>query len=186
MQQLIGADACALLLPDEESGDLAFWAASGWRSDPVTERRRVPADERSGPGLVMRTQQLLQVEDIQACDLDLWTSDWLRAEGFRGHTLVPLIAEGLAIGAMVIDTYQPRLMDDDEVRFLRLMVNQAAIAIEKARLHREEIKQQRLEQELAIAQQIQLTFLPRVLPACARLGIRRLLPGSPYGGGRLL
>ncbi|NIN67731.1 MAG: hypothetical protein GTO63_24105, partial [Anaerolineae bacterium] len=109
-------------LPDEESGDLAFWAASGWRSDPVAERRRVPADERSGPGLVMRTQQLLQVEDIQASDLDLWTSDWLRAEGFRGHTLVPLIAEGLAIGAMVIDTYQPRLMDEDEVRFMRLMV----------------------------------------------------------------
>jgi serine phosphatase RsbU (regulator of sigma subunit) len=164
VQKLIGADACALLLPDEESGDLAFLAASGWRSDPVAERRRVPADERSGPGLVMRTRQLLQVEDIQACDLDLWTSDWLRAEGFRSHTVVPLIAEGLAIGAMVIDTYQPRLMDEDEVRFLRLMVNQAAIAIEKARLRREEIKQQRLEQELAIAQQIQLTFLPKVMP----------------------
>jgi serine phosphatase RsbU (regulator of sigma subunit) len=164
VRHLLRADACALLLPDEESGGLVFCAASGWRSDPVAERRRVPADERSGPGLVMRTQQLLQVEDIQASDLELWTSDWLRAEGFRGHTLVPLIAEGLAIGAMVLDTYQPRLMDQDEVRFLRLMVNQAAIALEKARLRQEEIKQQKLEQELTIARQIQLTFLPKVLP----------------------
>lgn len=164
VRQLLGADACALLLPDEESGDLAFCAASGWHSDPVAQRRQVPADERSGPGLAMRTQQLLQVEDIQASDLDLWTSDWLRAEGFRGHTLVPLIAEGLVIGVMAIDTYQPRLMDEGEVRFLRLMVNQAAIAIEKARLLQEEIKQQRLEKELAIARQIQLTFLPKALP----------------------
>jgi serine phosphatase RsbU (regulator of sigma subunit) len=163
-RQLLEADACALMLPDEESGELVFCAASGWRRDPVAERRRVPADERSGPGLVMRTQQLLQVEDIEASDLDLGRSDWLRVEGFRGHTVVPLVAEGRAIGAMVIDTYQPRLMDEGEMRFLRLMVNQAAMAIEKARLHREEIKQQRLEQELAVARQIQLTFLPEVLP----------------------
>jgi sigma-B regulation protein RsbU (phosphoserine phosphatase) len=50
------------------------------------------------------------------------------------------------------------------VRFLHLMANQAAIAIEKARLHQEEIKRQRLEQELGVARQIQLSFLPETCP----------------------
>ncbi len=50
------------------------------------------------------------------------------------------------------------------MRFLHLMANQAAIAIEKARLHQEEIKRQRLEQELAVARQIQLSFLPEACP----------------------
>jgi serine phosphatase RsbU (regulator of sigma subunit) len=164
VRRLLRADASALLWPDEDAGEMAFWAASGWHFDPVAEGYRVPADWRSGPGLVMQTGQPLLVEDLEKSDLAPWTTDWLRSEGFRGHAVVPLIAEGRTIGAMVIDTRQPRLLDEDEVRFLRLMANQAAIAIEKARLHREEIQRQRLEQELAVAQQIQLSLLPVAPP----------------------
>jgi sigma-B regulation protein RsbU (phosphoserine phosphatase) len=164
VRRLLRADASALLWPDEDAGEMAFWAASGWHFDPVAEGYRVPADWRSGPGLVMQTGQPLLVEDLEKSDLAPWTTDWLRSEGFRGHAVVPLIAEGRTIGAMVIDTRQPRLLDEDEVRFLRLMANQAAIAIEKARLHQEEIQRQRLEQELAVAQQIQLSLLPVAPP----------------------
>jgi sigma-B regulation protein RsbU (phosphoserine phosphatase) len=163
-RQLLEADACALLLPDEEPDYLAFAAASGWHFDPVAEGHLVPADKGSGPGLVMRTQQPLLVEDIATSDPVSWTPAWLRAEGFRGHAVVPLIAEGRSIGALVIDSRHPRLLDESEVRFLHLMANQAAIAIEKARLHQEEIKRQRLEQELAVARQIQLSFLPEACP----------------------
>jgi sigma-B regulation protein RsbU (phosphoserine phosphatase) len=43
--------------------------------------------------------------------------------------------------------------------------SQATIAFETARLHVEEIKKQRLEEELAISRQIQLSLLPKVCPS---------------------
>ena len=44
------------------------------------------------------------------------------------------------------------------------LAHQAAISMETARLHQEEVKRQRLEQELAVGRQIQLTLLPKDLP----------------------
>jgi sigma-B regulation protein RsbU (phosphoserine phosphatase) len=168
VRYLLRADACALLLPGDEPGKLAFRAASGWRVDPVANRYQVSDDEGGGPGSVMRTQQPLLVEDIQAGNeagnAGTCGADWLRSEGFRGHTVVPLVVDGRSIGALVIDMRQPRLWDEDQVRFLRLMANQAAIAIEQARLHQEEIARERLEQELDFGQQIQLSMLPEDCP----------------------
>jgi serine phosphatase RsbU (regulator of sigma subunit) len=164
VRHLLQADACALLLPGEEPGYLVFRAASGWHFDPVAGQHRMSADEPSGPGLVMRTQQPLLMEDIEASGPPVWGTDWLRSEGFRGHAVVPLVVDGHSIGVLMINTRQPRLLDEDEVRFLSLMANQAAIAIEKARLHREEIERERLEQELAIGRQIQLGLLPKDCP----------------------
>jgi sigma-B regulation protein RsbU (phosphoserine phosphatase) len=164
VKNLLHADACALLLPDEKSDSLAFYAATGWRVDPVAAERRVPADRRSGSGLVMETQQPLLLEDAQAFDPTPWTAEWIRLEGFRGHTVIPLIVEGRSMGALMVDTRQRRLLNEDEVRFLCLMANQAAVAIEKSRLHQEEIKRQRLEEEMAVARQIQLSLLPESCP----------------------
>ncbi|MEJ2557705.1 MAG: SpoIIE family protein phosphatase [Anaerolineae bacterium] len=49
-------------------------------------------------------------------------------------------------------------------KLLMALAGQAAIALETARLHQEEIKQQRMEEELAIARQIQLSLLPEACP----------------------
>jgi len=163
-RRLLQADACALLLPGEEPGYLVFRAASGWHFDPVASQCQMSTDEDSGPGLVMRTQQPLLAEDIEASDPAAWGTDWIWSEGFRGHAVVPLVVDGRSIGVLMIHARQPRLLNEDEIRFLRLMANQAAIAIEKARLHREEIGRQRLEQELAFGRQIQLGMLPKDCP----------------------
>jgi len=163
-RRLLQADACAILLPGEDPDHLVFSAASGWRFDPVANQRQMITDEHNGPGLVMRTQQPLLVEDIEASDPGTWGADWVLAEGFRGHAVVPLVVDDRSIGVLMMDTRQPRLLNEDEVRFLRLMANQAAIAIEKARLHREEIERQRLEKELEVSRQIQLGLLPKDCP----------------------
>jgi GAF domain-containing protein len=144
VRRLLQADACALLLPDDEPGSLAFRAANGWRQDPVAAGYRVPSDERSGPGQAMQAQRPVLIDDILGGDLALWCPQWLHAEDFRGQAVVPLIAAGRSIGALLIDVRQPHGWAEDEVRFMRLMANQAAIAIVKARLHQEEVRQQRL------------------------------------------
>jgi serine phosphatase RsbU (regulator of sigma subunit) len=167
VRQILQADACALLLPSQEADVIGFAASSGWRDDPVAAGREVPLDERSGPGWVMRTQQPLLVEDLERGDPTIWAPDWVRAEAFRCHAVVPLLVNGGSVGALVINARQPRSLDEDEMRLVRLLANQAAIALEKARLHEEEVKSQALEKELAVGREIQLSLLPKAPPAVA-------------------
>jgi sigma-B regulation protein RsbU (phosphoserine phosphatase) len=161
---MLQADACALLLPGDSPDALHFRATSGWRTDPVASGHRAPAGNGSGPGLVMRTHTPLLAEDIVRDDPTPWLPEWLVTEGFRGHAVMPLVAQRNAVGALVVNTRQPRLLDEYQVRLLRLMANQAALAIEKARLQREQVERQVLDRELEVAQQIQLSLLPKTLP----------------------
>ena len=164
VRRLLQVDACALLLPDERDPDhLRFTAATGWNTDPVAVGRRVPADDRSGSGRVMRTQEPIVVENIEEREQAPWSGGWVPDEGFKSAAIVPLIADGRSIGALVVDTRRRRRLDEEAVRFLQVMANQAALALEKARLHQEEIQRNRLQEELSVARQIQLSMLP---PSC--------------------
>ncbi len=164
VRSLLAADACAVLLTGDEPDALYFQAASGWLGDPVAAGYRVPADDSTGSGQVMRTQSTLLLEDLTRQDPPLWTPEWLAREGFRAAAMVPLVADGRSIGAMVIDMRQPRQFSEVEVRLLRLMANQAALAIEKARLHREELQRQRIEEELSVGRSIQRSMFPAETP----------------------
>jgi sigma-B regulation protein RsbU (phosphoserine phosphatase) len=161
---LLGADACAVLLTGDEPDTLYFRAASGWSGDPVGRGHRVPADESTGSGQAMRTQGVVLIEDLALQQPPLWTPEWLAAEGFRAAAIVPLVADGRSIGTLIIDSRQPRPFSEVEVRLLRLMANQAALAIEKARLHHEEIQRQRIEEELSVGRNIQRSMLPAETP----------------------
>ncbi len=163
--KLMDVDACAILLPGQDPAYLDFLAASGWHNDPVAAKRCVPADESSGSGWVMDTQDPLIAEDFEISDPTPWSAQWLHYENFRGHAVVPLIIEGRSIGTLMIDKREePLQLDEGALNFLRLMANQAAIAIENARLQQEEIEHQRLEDELSMGQKIQLSLLPESTP----------------------
>jgi sigma-B regulation protein RsbU (phosphoserine phosphatase) len=161
---LVEADAAALLLAGDDADHLTFGAASGWLSDPVGDGMRVPADEKTGSGRAMRSQQVQVFEDLETQSPRLWSADWLDVEAFKAAAIVPLVANGHSIGALVIDSRRKRQFSQAELRLLRLMANQAALAIEKARLHRAEVQQQRFEEELAVGRRIQLSMLPDTTP----------------------
>ncbi len=164
VRRLLSADAAALLLPSEVPGCLEYRATSGWRHDPGKERRQLPADNRSGPGQVMHTRQTLLVADIHDQD-PTWVPDWLQEEGFVAYAIVPLLLNGDALGVLMLNQREPRSPQAGEVRFLYLMANQAALAIDKARLHEEEVKMLALERDLALGQQIQIGLLPESCPS---------------------
>ncbi len=171
---MLEADACSMLLLDEDNELLEFVAASGWDSDPVELNRRIPLEAKSGPGWVIRTRQPLLVEDLLGSDPTAWSPSWLESEGFRGHAIVPLVAEDRAIGALVMNNRAPRMLTEDELRLLQLMANQAAIAIETARLQVRENERRRMEQELAIGRKMQRSLLPADSPRVPgyELGVR--------------
>ena len=170
VRRLLEADACSLLLREDGDQSLCFAATSGWRSDPSVHT--IPLDTTSGPGWVMHHREPLLIEDLHDSNLTSWSSEWVEAEGFRGHAVFPLVVDERAIGVLVLNNRTPRSLDVDDRRFLQLMANQAAIAIENARLHEEEVARQRLEDELEIGRKIQLGLLPDSNPN---------LPGYEFG-----
>jgi sigma-B regulation protein RsbU (phosphoserine phosphatase) len=77
----------------------------------------------------------------------------------------PLKARERLLGLVLLGrlSRQPAFTASDE-KLVMALASQAAIALEKAWLHQQEIKRQRLEEELAVGRQIQLGLLPKAYP----------------------
>jgi len=164
VRRLLNADACALILPDSSGERLLFRAASGWREDPVAAHREVTFDEHSGPGRAMLSQRPVVTEDVTVDSHGILVPEWTTIEGFRGHCVAPLLAEGKTIGALMVDMRHAHRASDDDIRLLQLMANQAALALETARLQEESLHQERIAEQLQMARQIQLSLLPEDAP----------------------
>ncbi len=164
VRRLLRADAVSILLPDPATGRIVFRAASGWRHDPVAARHSVSFDEHSGPGRVILTGEPLVMTDAVEDPQGIFIPDWMAAEEFRGHYVIPLVADGRPIGAMAVDTRRPAPPNDDDIRLLQLMATQGALALETARLQEEALRQERLAEQLEVARQIQQSLLPDDAP----------------------
>ena len=163
--RLFRVDACALLLPDEQPGFLEFRASTGWHSDPVVEHRRVADSELSSSGKAMSSQQPIVIgSSLDREAIPDMTLAWLDSENFEGLAIIPLIVDGQSIGALDVAVRRPRDFTDDEIRFLQILANQAGIAIVKTGLQKEEIRLQRLEEELLVGRNIQRSLLPDSSP----------------------
>jgi len=160
--RLLWSDAAALLFPEAAApgqNELVFRAAGQWPGDPVG--RRVNSTE-AGPGYVYHTLQPWQTEDVERDGDSL--PPWAAAE-LRAYAFVPLIIGGQPIAVLGLGSREPRLLDEDELRFARLLANQAALSFEQARLHRVESQGQRMERELQQARRIQMSLLPGGYPS---------------------
>lgn len=73
--------------------------------------------------------------------------------------------------------------DIDDMSLLQGVSNQAAIAIENARLLQESIERERLEQELKIARDVQLKLLPQNLPQLPNFDIEAFFLSAYEVGG---
>ncbi len=164
VRRLLSVDAAAVLIPEPSGRRIVFRAASGWRRDPVAAGHYVSFDTHSGPGRVMLTLQPLIIEDARANPHGVFIPEWMVAEDFRGHWVVPLLAEGRAIGALAVDMRRPLPASANDVQLLQLMANQAALALETARLQEDARRQERLAEQLRVARQIQLSLLPADAP----------------------
>ncbi len=112
------------------------------------------------------------------------------------HTLaVPIEVETTTQGVLVVADKESRTgvgpFVDGDVRALSMFANQAAIALENARLHRQALEQERLERELELAAEIQRGILPREMPQLASVELAgwnrptHQVGGDYYGSLRL-
>ena len=91
--------------------------------------------------------------------------------GSRHVLAVPIQIDGEPRGLLVVADKESRRgvgpFPDGDGRTLGLFANQAAIALENARLHREALEKERLEREIQIAADIQRRLLPTRYPEIA-------------------
>jgi serine phosphatase RsbU (regulator of sigma subunit) len=86
--------------------------------------------------------------------------------GLRSMIAVPLISRDRVLGAISLYAYEakPDSVGGGETELLQAFAAQAAVALDNARLHRDELARQRLEDELKVAREIQLSMLPTASP----------------------
>jgi serine phosphatase RsbU (regulator of sigma subunit) len=93
-------------------------------------------------------------------------------------------SEQQIIGVLqALNRWNQEAFTEDDIPLFLALADHAAVAIEKARLHREALEKQKLEKELSLAQNIQAGFWPRQVPQLPGFQIAGVsLPAAGVGG----
>jgi signal transduction histidine kinase len=133
-RELLGADASLLSLLEETRGRLVIRAATGLRSDAIMGEELAPGQGLSGR-VVLTGRPVVVPDYVTDQGITHELDGIIRQEGLQTFVGVPISARGRTTGCLSIAFRRVRPVTDDEVHLLARMANQAAIAIENARLY---------------------------------------------------
>ncbi len=158
--------AAILLLEDDH---MVVRAARGFDDEVLTQNL---------PLFDLQENALMQ-EMIEACDPIIIPnvnedSRWIHIEATKdmySFLGTPLIVDNRVIGQLSLNHTQPNFYKTTHAEVTQTFANQAAAAIERARLLQQTIAQARLQQEVETARNIQTSFLPEAEPQIANWDI---------------
>jgi two-component system, NtrC family, sensor kinase len=155
VQSVLGA-VCQSAARLCEAYDAAIWRPDGDRlllvahHGPITQVESVPLVRESVVGRSVLDKQTVHIADIQSrADEFPVTSEYARRLGFRTGLCVPLMRQGMAIGAFALRRKEVQLFTERQVTLLQTFADQAVIAIENIRLLNE--LREQLQQQTATA-----------------------------------
>ncbi len=158
------ADRCFVIHAEEGTNRLL----------PRVVRTRRPQDEtnaRPSRTIVRRCLETAQafLSDDASRDDRIQLSQSVVDFRIRSVMCVPLCtAEGKAFGVIQLDTQdRSKKFTQEDLKLLWCVANQAAIAMENARLHEEAVLRERFRRDLELATRVQHSFLPSSLPELA-------------------
>jgi sigma-B regulation protein RsbU (phosphoserine phosphatase) len=158
------ADRCFVIQTEEGSNRLL----------PRVVRTRRPHDEanaRPSKTIVRRCLETAQafLSDDASRDDRIQLSQSVVDFRIRSVMCVPLCTpEGKAFGVIQLDTQdRGKKFTQEDLKLLWGVANQAAIAMENARLHEEAVLRERFKRDLELATRVQHSFLPSSLPNVA-------------------
>jgi GAF domain-containing protein len=117
--------------------DGTFYRAAAYGHSPEFSEylRELPVelDRGSVTGRALVEGQIIHIPDVQA-DPEYTFSEALKRGGFRTALGVPMMREGVPIGAMALTRSEVRPFTDKQIELVTTFADQAAIAIENVRL----------------------------------------------------
>jgi len=133
VNEIMGTQVCALLLREENELHLA--AHEGLDAEVARAFDRIRVGE-SLSGWVAANGQPLTVLDMRK-DARTKFADLMERHGYRSYLCVPLRQGPESIGTLEVMTKEPRRFAPGEQELMSAFADQAAVAIENARLFRE-------------------------------------------------
>lgn len=157
LREVIPYDAAAIYLVDSSGIRLEVFLADGY--DEESESQVALKLGQGAVGWVATTGKPLIMADVTK------DSRYFNARSStRSELVVPMLTEGRVIGAFNLESDHIGAFEPSDVKLLTTFGAQAAVAIERARLHEELMEKWRLEEEIRIARTIQERLFPRVEP----------------------
>ncbi|MCE9526423.1 MAG: GAF domain-containing protein, partial [Planctomycetales bacterium] len=159
-----GADACRVCLLSQKDDSLDADTVAVIHRDSSKEPSHL---SKTILAEVLRTKHALLFSDRHLNPI-FQDSETVRERGLRSAMCVPLMAEGEVVGVMQVDTHrQKERFRNDDLEVLTSIAPMINLAIRHSQLHERELTQRAMEYEMAAAQRVQLSLLPRHTPAIA-------------------
>jgi serine phosphatase RsbU (regulator of sigma subunit) len=162
---LVGVVRCVLFV--YQPAEKIFLPAKEYGLTPEQKQAfaqlRIPSDNGLAFDQLVHEQKPLVIEDVPTTKLA--EIEYLKIFDVRSLLMVPMIARNEVIGAIVVDQgSRPTRFSQHEIDVVMGIANQAAAAIDGARLTRDAEAKRRLDYELSLAREIQKSFLPDACP----------------------
>lgn len=151
------------ILTVNETGEAIFRASTGYLNEARRARGYIVPTDRGIIGWVASQGEPLMANDVSAEPRYMRDPEAV-LRGTKGELAVPLKVESRVVGVLDVQSNRLNAFDRDDLFVLQTLADQIAIAIEEARLYEETLARQRLEQELALAAEIQSSLLPESPP----------------------
>lgn len=176
LQKVVDFDAGGIYLIDNESGDVESITSIGYE-------RVLEADLRLkiGEGIVGWVARTGEPEVVP--DVSRHTRYINARPETKSEIVVPVVSDGKLIGVLNLENDRLGAFSDRDLELLTTFASQAAISIERARLHKYSLEQKKIEEQLTIARAIQKTFLPKAVPRISGYDVwGSNIPSGEVGG----
>jgi len=164
-KQVMNADASSLMLIDEKTNELVYQVALGKVGEKLKQEFRLKMGQGIA-GMVAQEGKPLLLEDAYTHPKFHRAHD--DATGYRTKSMitVPLkVGERITGVAQVINRFDNKPFDQDDLELFIALCSLAAIAIENAKMHKSLMEKQRLVKDMEFARTVQESFLPQTTPA---------------------
>lgn len=185
---VLGLDAGSIVLLPEDAddlegaseGDLTLSASRGlseaWLNSPLPLSRDREFDRQALKGKTVTSDDL-------ALDPRVLVPEQVRTERLHSFVCVGLLFRRRPVGVVRLFGRTPRKFADDEIRLLRSIAEQAAVAVEQARLLVARQHERQMQRQLRLARDVQMRMLPRHAPKLPGLDVStRYVPSLELGG----
>ena len=182
-----------LLLEADDDGVLTVRLARGSGGTALAAESIAPSQTALRQAVSKRAAAI--TDDLNLDDLNLKSAQSVVIQGLRAVVAIPLYAvahanadgsekvAGQLLGALYLDSRRTTAFSNVDRQILDALSAQAASILDNARLVEKEREQRRLEQELAIAREIQQGLVPQGLREFPYLEVKGIhLPCHGVGG----